>query len=103
MKVKAAIEVLRGIDPDDLRPILSDLATMTPGVVYWPKGFLDHIPDKSAGDGSKISAHGQAAMMLANSLSEAVEVGGQAKVEIAGVSHGNEENGDWIITAIRTA
>ena len=44
---------------------------------------------------------GQAALFLANSLAEHIEPGGEAVIRLGSISHGNQNNGDWTVTALR--
>lgn len=102
-KVKDAIATLEALPPEELRQILSNLASATPDVVYWPKGFLRDFPVTQSSEGDDMEPHAQAAMMLSSTLAGIMHEGEVATFRLGGISHGNIENGDWEVQVHRVS
>lgn len=87
------------------RSIISRLANLTPGVVYyaefWPtkiNGLLVKVDSRS---GERQSAMTTAAIAVACALDERLKVGDVATFEIEGVTRGTHDVGNFRITAER--
>jgi hypothetical protein len=93
--------VLANADPDILRGIISRLANLTPGAVYWSEDFMQDIKDKELLGGGKMPPLAQAGLMLATQLSGRLDVGAEATFQIKGAIHGGKDCGDWKIVAFR--
>ena len=100
-EIKHCVKKLERLPPKELREILSGLATFTPDVVYWPRGFLDDFPDKLDGRGVSMGRMGQGALLLCNAASSCIRSGETKQICIGGISHGGENKGDWVITIMR--
>lgn len=99
--VITAERVLAKLPPEQLRPILSRLANATPNVCYWPENWLKDFPDKHAEDGRKMSRMEEAAMFMANAAANHLAPGDTAEMRLGGISHGEVNNGDFIVTVKR--
>jgi hypothetical protein len=103
---KAAEEQLKGLSPEDLRPILSRLSAKTPGVLYYGLPFkarLIGLPIKTTNNGEEMNPLVQSMMFCAVAASDLLEVGDTLDSEISSIQHGNNNSGSFKITVTRVS
>lgn len=90
-----------------LRKIIGQLANLTPGVIYYPKGWparingvLNNLASTKDGKPTTITT---ASVSLACAIHEWMSVGDQADIELAGVTYGTTDVGSFTVTIRRTA
>ncbi len=89
-----------------MRKLISKLANSTPGVVYYPKGWPAKINGvlRVAGtvNGRDETPLTTAAISMACAMQENLpEIGDGAEIRLAGVTHGANEIGDFLVTVKR--
>lgn len=87
--------------------LIDRMANLTPNVVYYPKRFRvrlnNGLIDLAEKRGNGATPMSVAAVSLCCALNDNLKVGDKATIELAGVTHGSDEVGDFIVTARRAA
>lgn len=88
-----------------LRKIISKLANLTPGVVYYPTGWPAKINDVlrvvGASRDSAQTPMTTAAVSMACAMHEHMNVGDAAEIQLTGVTRGDDDVGSFIINVKR--
>lgn len=92
---------LISLPSDEIRTILSDLATKTPATVYINENFAqDHDP-KTINDGSELSPVAQSAMFMCSSLRSLLDAEQSWKTTFTAMKHGTGQATVWTIEVTR--
>lgn len=87
--------------------LIGRAANLTPNVVYYPKkfrvGLNSELVELASKRGNGATPMSVAAVSLCCALNDNLKVGDKATIELAGVTHGSDEVGDFIVTARRMA
>lgn len=95
MTVDEAEKVLSELDPKALRPVLSRLASNTPGIVYFPDDMTESIAKLPPIEDSQMTRLGQALLMVVCTVEDRIGVGETLTATFGSARHGARDIGDW--------
>lgn len=94
---------LAAMDPEALRPILSEALNLTPATMIMQADLGEALPLKKIGKSDTIDALGQAAMYLCSKLRDVFEPGESRDVQFIAFAVGASEGDLWTIRVTRVS